>query len=259
MQNISNYYERAVALLASQFQIALATGEKTNLQKLIFAILTQAQEIQDQEELLITQRSLDFAEGVQLDGLGEILGLLRTSGQSDADYRQALQFQIFVNSSSGTPEDVIAILKFLTAASKIWYSEIYPATYQLTTNGLQFPPIPSDIVSAIQSSSPAGVEFIGVTAIYDTVPFVFSGDPYDEQLYVAADPSHPSTKSKLQVDNGGSLDFLFIQRGQTVDPDFGGGFAEALGLDPGPYTYDNVGAGQLSEILMTNGNVPPIP
>lgn len=258
MQEISNYYERAIALLASQFQIALADGGKTNLQKVIYAILTEAQEIQDQEELLYSQRSLDTAEGAQLDGLGEILGLSRMPGQSDDSYRQALQFQIFVNNSSGTPEEVIAILQFLTSSSKIWYFEVYPAAYQMATNGLNFPPDPSDIVDAIQTSSPAGVEFIGVTATYNTNPFVFSSDPINEQLYVASNPSNVRELNPLQVDGGAGLDDLYVQKGETVDPDFGGGFAEALGTYP-TYTIDTTGAGQLAEIIMTNGSVPPAP
>lgn len=258
MQDIPNYYERAIALLASQFQIAMPDGSKTNLQKMIYAILTEAQEIQNQEELLYTQRSLDTAEGVQLDGLGQILGLTRTPGESDEVYRQALQFQIFVNRSSGTPEEVMAILKFLTAASKIWYLEIYPAAYQMATDGLIFPDDPSDIVGAIQNSSPAGVEFIGVTATYGTNPFTFSSDPIDQQLFVAANPAIPSELSALQVDPGLGLENLFIQRGETVNPDFGGGFAEALGSYP-LYTIDTTGAGQLAEIIMTNGSIPPAP
>ena len=104
MVDIANYYERGVALLASQFQIRNPDGSPTNLQKIIKAIASQAQKINTQQQLLQTMRYLNTAQGVQLDGLGQILGLARIPGESDASYREALQFQIFINQSHGTPE-----------------------------------------------------------------------------------------------------------------------------------------------------------
>lgn len=256
MVDIPNYYERAIALLASQFQIKMPDGSRTNFQKMLYAIISQFQEIQDQETLLVEMRSLNTAQGVQLDGLGQIIGLERIAGQSDESYRQALQFQIFVNQSSGTPEQVIQILKYLTQANNIYYDEFYPAAYIMTTDGLEFPDNPSDIVSAIQSSSPAGVEFLGVTAIYDTVPFVFSNDPFYEQLFVAPNSADPFELNPLQVDDGGGPEDFNINRGETTDPDFGGGFSEAIWdnepTTPEIYSYDNVGAGQLAEFIQGN-------
>ncbi len=249
MVDIPNYYERAIALLASQFQIKMPDGTRTNFQKMLFAIITQIQEIQTQENLLIQMRSLDTAQGEQLDGLGQIIGLARIPGQSDALYRQALQFQIFVNESSGTPEQVIQILKFLTQANIVFYDEFYPASYLMTTDGLIFPDDPSDIVGVIQASSPAAVEFIGVTAIYDTVPFVFSNDPFNEQLFVAPNIADPFELHPLQVDGGSGPENFFINRGETTNPDFGGGFSEAILLIYPNYDYDNTGAGQLAEFI----------
>ena len=248
MLDIPNYFEREIVLLASQFQIALPNGDLTNFQKLLKAFCRMYQLIQSEMKLLVTKRTLSGAEGVQLDGLGEILGLPRMSGQSDESYREDLEFQVFVNFVSGTPEQVIKIIKFLTEANKVWYTEFYPAAYMLTTDGLFFPDPPQDLVPAIQSYSPAGVEFIGVTAIYDTNPFSFSSDPFTEQLYVAPDPNNPLQLNPLEVDPGSGAVPFFIQRGQTTDPDFGGGFSEALGDYPS-YTYDNTGAGQLAEFI----------
>lgn len=268
MVAIPNYYERAIALLASQFQIKMPDGSRTNFQKMLYAIITQFQEIQTQLNLLNTMRSLDTAQGVQLYGtvqkdgvdvivgLGTIIGLARLPGQSDESYRQALKFQIFVNQSSGTPEQVIEMLKFLTQANTIYYDEFYPAGYIMTTDGLEFPENPSDLVDAIQASSPAGVEFLGVTAIYDSVPFVFSNDPFNEQLFVAPNVADPFELHPLQVDGGSGPADFYINRGQTTDPDFGGGFSEAIWVNepttPEIYTYDEVGAGQLAEFIEGN-------
>jgi len=248
MVDIPNYYERAIALLASQFQIRNPDGSKTTLQHVIAALISEGQEINTQEVNLQTDRYLNTAVGAQLDALGEIIGLPRIAGQSDESYREDLQFQIFINQSHGTPEEVIAILKFLTDATKIWYAEVYPAAYQMTTNGLIFPENPSDLVPAIQAVSPAGVHFIAVTATYNTNAFSFSTDPFNEQLYVAPNIADPTEAHPLQVNPGSGAENFFVNRGQVSDPDFGGGFAEALGVYPN-YTIDTTGAGQLPEAI----------
>ena len=248
MVDIANYYERGVALLASQFQIRNPDGSPTNLQKIIKAIASQAQKINTQQQLLQTMRYLNTAQGVQLDGLGQILGLARIPGESDASYREALQFQIFINQSHGTPEEVMKILEFVTDATKVWYDELYPAAYQMATNGLVFPPNPSDVASLIQSVSPAGVAFIALTATYNTNPFVFSSDPFNELFYVAPNIADPFDLHPLDVDPGSGAVPLEIQRGETNDPNFGGGFAEAIGNYP-TYIIDTTGAGQLAEAI----------
>ena len=248
MVNIPDYFERAVALLASQFQLTNPGGAYTNFQKMLYAILTQAQQLNTQEQLLQTMRSIDTAQGVQLDGLGQILGLPRVPGQSDDSYREALQFQIFVNMANGTPQDVIQVLEFLTKASRVWYYEIYPAAYGLTTNGEIFPPNPSDLYTAFQSVSPAAVNLVAIVATYNTNPFVFSSDPFDEQFYVNPSEIDPLQRNPFEVNPGAGLVDLYIQRGETSNPDFGGGFAEALGAYPN-YTTDITGAGQFSEAI----------
>lgn len=259
MVDIPNYFERTLALLASQFQLKNPDGSLTNLQKVVKSLTLQAQELNTQEQLLITMRYLNTAEGEQLDGLGQILGLPRIPGQSDQTYREDLQFQIFVNQSNGTPEQMIQILKYLTDATEIWYIELYPAAYQMITNGLSFPDNPSDLIQAIQNTSPAGVSFAALTATYNVNPFVFSTDPFEEQFYVAPNPNDISEIHPFQVDSGAGAQNLFIQRDETHNPNFGGGFAEALGEPPNFMGIDTTGAGQLPEAIQTNGNIPPTP
>ena len=252
MANIQNYFQRAVALLASQFQIENADGSLTNLQKMIQALSMQAQVLNTQEQALQTMRYLETAIGVQLDGLGQILGLARIPGQTDDSYREDLQFQIFVNESNGTPEEMIYILKYLTNATEIWYNELYPAAYQMATNGLLFPMppsgSPSDLLSAIQEVSPAGVSFAALTATYNVKPLVFSSDPITEQFYVSPDPNDPSSLNPFEVNPGAGAVDLYIQRGEVVNPDLGGCLAEALGEYP-TYTIDTTNSGQLAEAI----------
>lgn len=100
----------------------------------------------------------------------------------------------------------------------------------------------------MQIVSPAGVLFVALIATYNTNPVVFSSDPITEQFYVSLDPANPSNLNPFQVNPGsGAIDF-YIQRGETNNPDFGGSFAEALGVYP-DYTIDTTGAGQLAEAI----------
>lgn len=251
MALIPNHVQRAIALLAGQFQQSLLDGEYSRFQRLIQAFVTQFQEIDDVDQTLKSQRSIETSVGVQLDGLGQILGLSRLPDESDDDYREKLKFQIFINKSNGTPEEVIAVLKFLTKATKIRYHEYYPAAFQMDTDGVTFSVPPEQLVSAIQSVSPAAVQYTPITATYGVpLPFVFSGDPIIELLDVAPFESTPFDFRNLQVQ---VTDLLAVNAGNVVNPTFGGCFAE-FGTP-----IDTTGAGQLAEVIMFNGSEPPPP
>jgi hypothetical protein len=251
MALIPNHVQRAIALLAGQFQQSLLDGEYSRFQRLIQAFVTQFQEIDDVNQTLKFDRSIETSVGVQLDGLGQILGLSRLPDESDDDYREKLKFQIFINKSNGTPEEVIAVLKFLTKANKIRYHEYYPAAFQMDTDGIVFSVPPQQLVSAIQSVSPAAVQYTPITATYGApLPFVFSGDPIIELLDVAPFESSPFDLRNLQVQ---VVDLLAVNAGNVVNPIFGGCFAE-FGIP-----IDTTGAGQMAEVIMFNGSTPPPP
>jgi len=251
MAYISNIVDRVLALLAGQFQGTTPSGDLTNFQKLIKSFALSAQDVEDVLEELRSQRNLDTAVGVQLDGLGQILGLERNDGESDDDYRERLKFQVFINQGTGTPEEVIAILKFLTDATRVRYIEFYPAAYQMITNGTTFPEPPEELVTAIQMASPAGVQYVPITATYGIdVPFVFGADAEFELLYVT-DPADTSQLVNLELD---TTDLLYVNASQfSVNPE-GGGFAEY-----GTPDIDTTGAGQLCEVIQYNGSVAQAP
>src|SRR6187551_1217545 len=186
MVQILNCFDRALALLASQFRGDKADGQLTNLQKVIQAICALAQDVENVNWELKTERWLSTAEGQQLDEIGVILGLPRLPNESDEDYRERLQFQIFINTSSGTPEEIIRILAFLTNASHIGYLERNLAFFQLETNGLKFPVPANDLNDAIFSVSPAGVNYAPIVATYNVpISFQFGGDLSFDPLFVA--------------------------------------------------------------------------
>jgi len=116
---------------------------------------------------------------------------------------------------------------------------------------LVFPVPPEQLVTAIQSVSPAGVQYTPITATYGVpLPFVFSGDPIVDLLLVAPNEADPFDLVNLEIDTG---DLLAVQAGRVTNPDFGGGFAE-FGTP-----IDTTGAGQLAEVIMYNGSQPPTP
>ena len=219
---ITNVFERALALLASQFRDQKLNGELTNLQKLIKILSVPAQELQYLNEQLLTERWLNIAVGVQLDELGIILGLPRNPGESDNDYRERLQFQIFINISNGTPEDVIRALAFLTKSTHIDYIERSPAFFQMGTDGLTFPEPPNELNDAIFAMSPAGVNYAPIIATYGAeIPFEFSGDLSSTPFGVSPDISDPSFIAELLIEP--QNDILYVSAGDVEDTGPNGG------------------------------------
>jgi len=249
---IINHFQRSLALLASQFRGEKRNGELTNLQKVIKALVRSLQEAEDVNYELKTQRWLSVALGQQLNELGIILGLLRLDGESDSDYRERLQFQIFINTSNGTPEDVIKTLKFLTNASKIGYFEIYPAFFQMETDGLKFPIPANQLNDAIFSVSPAGVNYAPIIATYNVpISFEFSGDSAFSILGVAPLISNPIYITNLEIEQDiiPNNALLAILSGNSYLEGPQGGFDE---LD-----FPSEIAGQFSELIQKNGNFAP--
>ena len=245
---ITNVFERALALLASQFRGTLPNGELTNLQKVIKAVTDPAQFVQDVEWQLKTERWLDTAVGQQLDEIGIILGLTRNPGESDEDYRERLKFQIFINISNGTPEQVIAVLQFLTKSTHIWYHELPYAAYQLETNGLTFPVPANDLNTALKRIGPAGVNYPPITATYNVeVPFLLGQDVTPVPLWVQPSDDASSELTNLLMEPYNSI--LYVSNGTVVDDTLEGGLNEL--------TYDLAEAGQVAELIQINGNFPP--
>jgi hypothetical protein len=245
MVQINNNYQRAIALLASQFRGDNPGGLPTNLQKLIRALVYPAQELEDVNYELLNERWLSTSIGDQLDEIGVILGLPRLINESDDDYRERLQFQIFINTSVGSPEDSIRVLQFFTQASHIGYIERPSAFYQMETNGTKFPIPPNQLNESIFSVSPAGVNYAPIVATYGvSIPFEFSGDLRLDPLGLNNNSIELNT---LEVEPYASL--LYVSAGNVEDGGPNGGLDE-LG-------YPLATAGQLSELIQINGNSPP--
>lgn len=110
----------ALANLVEQFK------DKANLAAFLSAHTDQIQDAENGAFELIDERTLAGSVGVQLDGLGSIIGADR-DGVADDAYRTRLEIQILINSSSGVVEQILEILSLLEPPP-IEIEELEPAT-----------------------------------------------------------------------------------------------------------------------------------
>lgn len=163
---IPDHVTRAQSLLIEEFK------RSTRLNQLVKAIVDPMQEVEHVGNDLYISRRLSQAGGAQLDGIGEIVGEPR-EGRSDEDYREAIEFRIFINTSNAEPETLIQALKFTTNASKVKLWELPYAVIQMFTNG-SF--IPDNLVSTMESIAAVGVRIDYISTSLNTVPFSFALD-----------------------------------------------------------------------------------
>lgn len=140
------------------------TGQFQNLPKIDGFVRAFAHQYQLEEDAiwqLFSQRSLATAVGSQLDMVGAVVNLDRR-GRNDADYRLAIYGQIAINTSQGTPEDLIGIFNLLTNSQKSLITFVYPAEVGIFSDhdisGLNL----ALIYNICQSIIPGGVKLFGI-------------------------------------------------------------------------------------------------
>ena len=197
--------EIALSRLTNQF------SESPKIRALVETLVNQFQTVVNDAEELKTKRWIDTAEGVQLDGCGAIVGELR-QGKNDEDYREAIKFRIFVNTSNGTAEDLIKGIRLLTFPDDVQYIEQYPATAMIFTNG---PIISSGLQETIQDISPVAISDVQILFNYAIgKPFRFAKSQPDSVLRV-------NTNSRLTA-NGNRIAISPQTSTATTGPRFSG-------------------------------------
>jgi hypothetical protein len=162
----------AIAALVEQFR------RKANLEALVAVFGAQAQDLENVNFELVDNRTIDAAEGPQLDGIGSIVGESR-DGRTDTVYREAIRVKILINDSSGTAENIIEIVSLMVdIGTTIEVSESHPedpAHFEVDLD----PEITADgfrISRAIFSARPVGVRHI-LTWFISSTPFRFDSGP----------------------------------------------------------------------------------
>jgi hypothetical protein len=144
---------------------------------------------------LYTKTNLDDAEGEQLDGLGQLIGLPR-NGRNDEDYRAALRFKIKLNRSFGQPEILIEALAFFTNSTIVELYETFPAALFAFINGSEGL---AGLLTKMNRLRLGGVDFMYIAQVDSDHPFAFdSGGEADEGLGYAWD-----TGSGISDDDAG--------------------------------------------------------
>lgn len=159
-----DYCEAALLRLAEQFK------DQPRLADLICALLAPIQTLEFVFEDLRIFRSLDLSAGEQLDGIGDILGLPRFTPDDNA-YREALRFQVAVNSSSGEPDLILRFSKELTGSSFASITNFGSANYLLQFDGGN---IDVNTKKQIKSISAAGVGIEVHTSFGSSLPLGFA-------------------------------------------------------------------------------------
>lgn len=152
----SERYATAIARLIDVFR------EKDNFKNLLSTYTEESQEIENVAFDLLNGFWLSTATGVQLDAIGEIVGVAR-QGASDVIYRVRIRARIKLNSTSGTPNQIIELVKLARypSPSSFVYIPEYPAAYKifdqlgdpLTAEQIE------EIVDVLRAATPAGVKF----------------------------------------------------------------------------------------------------
>lgn len=157
-----------------------------NIEKLVASYATEVQELNDAALGFLIDLFLDDAVGVQLDGLGTIIGVER-AGFSDDQYRALLRAQIRVNASSGTIEDVItSVARAADVTTGVVLEEGKPAEFKVTCDTALNLAIAIVAAEVLYQAKPAGVH--GVFEFFNLVPvFTFdgvSGSKFDGGYYL---------------------------------------------------------------------------
>jgi hypothetical protein len=143
---------------------------KENYLKLVKVFTEQIQEVEDEFLTLGTQKNIDTSEGVWLDYIGKILGVLR-GGRNDEEYKRLLKVTVASNNISGTPNQIISTIKQYTNADFTRIVEHPLAHGRLYTNGDSN--LDYTLLDLIDNIKPTGTSWI------------ISADEDDNALYLA--------------------------------------------------------------------------
>lgn len=144
-----------------------------NIQAILDALVGPYQTLEDAFNDLNTKRGFAAAEGVQLDRLGDIVGIAR-SGLTDDVYRTRIKIRVIQNLSQGEPDRLIQVYEFLLGASIVLYQENYPAGLALMANA-EIPYGQATLIyEQLQNIAPAGVRVDSI-GTYAGLGFLFSG------------------------------------------------------------------------------------
>ncbi len=163
---IRDYATRIVKLLVEQYE--LSSGMRESIQ----AFADEVQQLEDAGQDVLFNRSLSNAVGVQLDGIGEIVGETR-QGRTDDEYRAGIRFRIFINKSSGEIETLGLFVIYLTGGTFAQIIEHYPAKVEIIFNAIT---IPANMHQLVNDVAAGGVGILLTWQTSGGFAFGFDGE-----------------------------------------------------------------------------------
>lgn len=140
-------------------QVALTDQFKRTVMLKIAAVMgRQVQDLENTIFAVLNGRGLESAIGAQLDGLGALVGEARV-GRTDSVYRIWIGARIRLNLSSGTPNQILELVRILIAvgAGNPILTEYPPAHFTVETVGALTNDEATQIAAIAFAAVPAGV------------------------------------------------------------------------------------------------------
>jgi len=142
----------AIARLVEQYK------DKEKFTQFIGKCAAQFQDVEQVSFDIISSMVLDSATGVQLDGIGDIVGEAR-QGRTDDAYRVRIKARVRINTSAGRTEDLLSIYSLLIPDAQVVLNEYPPAGFILLVTGVAIP-IVDDLADILNEAKSAGVRTI---------------------------------------------------------------------------------------------------
>lgn len=176
MDWLTNLAQEAVELLPDVLR-------QPRLESFVTVVTRRHQLVEDALKTLQEGWWLVNLEGVQLDGLGELLASPRLA-LGDAEYELRLKARILQIRGNATPDDLLRLMATLQPTLQHQLLEYFPAALEMRTSG---GPLPMASVHAelLQASRPAGVQLALV--------YQFGADAHTFAVRNAFDALTPST------------------------------------------------------------------
>jgi hypothetical protein len=127
-------------------------NDKEVVQGLLKSYMENVQTVEDIYQQLLDERSVFTAIGEQLNVVGLLVGEAR-GGKDDSAYREAILNRVAINTSDGTPEKIIEVMKTIIGSDSVTLFEHYPANIHVhTTSGAT-----NVNAASLNNITPAGV------------------------------------------------------------------------------------------------------
>lgn len=128
----------------------------TTVETLVRVLASSTQSLEDGLGTF-TACTLEDGEGVQLDGIGSIVGQPRETTDDEA-YRVRLRVRIAINRSGGRTEDVIGTLSLLVPeGGAVYLQESFPAAFRAVVSGADFFATSAELTRILGELKGAGI------------------------------------------------------------------------------------------------------